>query len=207
MNNRRLSAKSVFANGFLYKNPLLVSMLGVCPALATSTTVKNGLTMGLVVLVVLLFSNLTVSLFRKAIHDKIRIPFYTIVIAGYVSAAEMLLKAYLPEMDNSLGFYISLVVVNCVVLSRSEQFAAHNTTALSVVDAIANGLGYTIVLVLVSLIREVLGFGEIFGYDVGKFIGYSPITYFTLPAGGFLVLGLLSAAVNKIKQRKESDNA
>jgi len=207
MNNRRLSAKSVFENGFLYKNPLLISMLGVCPALATSTTVKNGLTMGLVVLVVLVFSNLTVSIFRKAIHEKIRIPFYMIIIAGYVSAAEMLLKAYLPEMDKSLGFYISLVVVNCVVLSRSEQFAAHNNPALSIVDAVANGLGYTVVIVLVSLIRELFGSGEVFGYDIGKYVGYSPMTFLILPAGGFLVLGLLSAIVNKIKQRKESDNA
>ncbi len=205
--NKNSGLINVAKDGFLTKNPLLVSMLGVCPALATSTTVENGLTMGLVVLAVLILSNVTVSLLKSMIPNKIRLSVYMIIIAGYVSATEMLLKAYLPDMDKSLGFYISLVVVNCVVLSRSEQFASKNDVGMSFVDALANGLGYTVVLVIISFIREVFGKGSVFGFDFAQYIGYSPISILAAPAGGFLVLGLLCALYNKISLTRRNRNA
>ena len=206
MSNKNSGLVKVIKDGFLTNNPLLVSMLGVCPALATSTTVENGLAMGLVVLAVLILSNVTVSLLKSMIPNKIRLSVYMIIIAGYVSATEMLLKAYLPQLDKSLGFYISLVVVNCVVLSRSEQFASKNGVFMSFVDALANGLGYTVVLVFISFIREIFGKGSVFGFDFAQYIGFSPISILAAPAGGFLVLGLLCALYNKISITRREKN-
>ena len=206
MSNKNSVLVNTIKDGFITKNPLLVSMLGVCPALATSTSVDNGLAMGIVVLAVLILSNVTVSLLKSMIPSKIRLAVYMIIIAGYVSATEMLFKAYLPSLDKSLGFYISLVVVNCVVLSRSEQFASKNSVVLSFVDALANGLGYTVVLVVISFIREVFGKGSIFGFDFAQYIGYSPISILAAPAGGFLVLGLLCALYNKIGLTRREKN-
>jgi len=201
------SISSLLKNGIFTNNPLLVALMGVCPALAISTSVYNGIAMGAVVTAVLLLSNLTVSLIRISIPEKVRIPIYMIVIAGYVTAAELLLKAFLPEVDNALGFYVSLVVVNCVVLSRCEQHAGSNKVFRSLIDAFANGIGYTLALVVLSAIREILGSGEILGFDFAQYIGFKPMSIMVLPAGGFLVLGFLCALLKKIRMNKEGKNA
>ncbi len=207
-NNRKDNSLSkVFIGGLFNNNPLLVGLMGVCPALAVSTSVLSGLAMGIVVICVMLLSCTTVSILKISIPEKVRIPIYMMIIAGYVTAAEMLLKAYLPEIANSLGFYISLVVVNCVVLSRCEQFSGTSNVIHSFVDAFANGIGYTVALVVFSAIREILGSGEILGYDFGQYIGFRPMSIMLLPAGGFLVLGFMCAIVKKIKLNRGNNNA
>ncbi len=206
-NKKEKQFSKIFKEGIFTKNPLLVALMGVCPALAVSTSVINGVAMGVVVIAVLLLSNFTVSLIRISIPERVRIPIYMTIIAGYVTAAELLLKAYLPNIDKSLGFYVSLVVVNCVVLSRCEQYAGSNKVMHSIVDAFANGIGYTIALVILSAIREILGSGEICGFNFAQYIGYNPMSIMVLPAGGFLVLGFLCALVKKIRMNREGKNA
>ncbi len=205
--NNGNSLANIFINGIFTKNPLLVTMMGVCPALAISTSAYNGIAMGLVVTVVLLLSGMTVSVISISIPERVRLPIYMAVIAGYVTGAELLTKAFFPEIDKALGFYISLVVVNCVVLSRCEQFSGKNKFMHSLVDAFAHGIGYTIALVVISLIREILGSGEIFGFNFAQYIGFRPLSVMLLPAGGLLVLGLLCALVKKIQLSRRDKNA
>lgn len=187
-------------NGLWYQNPTLVLLLGMCPTLATSTSVVNALGMGLSATAVLICSNFIISLLRKVIPDQIRIASYVVVIAGVVSAIDMLLQAFLPDVSNSLGIFIPLIVVNCIIFARAESFAAKNTPLRSAVDGLAMGLGFTMSLTVVSTIREILGNGSILGVDL-TFGVFQPAMLMIMPVGGFLTLGMVIAAMQRIMRR------
>lgn len=197
---------SVLKNGLIYENPTFVQLLGMCPTLAVTTSLKNGLGMGLSATAVLVASNLLISLLRKIIPDKVRIAAYIVIIAAFVTIIEMCLNAYLPSLAESLGIFIPLIVVNCIILARAESFASKNTPIKSVFDGIGMGLGFTVALCIISTVREFLGAGSIWGIELyGKVI--TPASIVTLAPGGFIVLGLLigaiNAIVNKTKEGKE----
>lgn len=189
-------------DGLLYNNPVFVQLIGMCPTLATSTSLENGLGMGLAATAVLICSNLVISLLRKLVPSKIRIAAYVVIIAGFVTMIDMLLQAYLQDLSKSLGLFIPLIVVNCIILARAEAYASKNTPIKSMVDGLAMGLGFTFALALLSTVREILGAGTILGYPVfGE--AYQPAMLMILPAGGFLALGFIIAAFQKILSKKE----
>ncbi|HBU12945.1 MAG TPA: electron transport complex subunit RsxE [Clostridiales bacterium] len=187
--------KGVFVNGILNENPLFRLVLGTCPAIAVSTSLTNAVGMGAGVIFVLLFSNILISLLRNFIPEKVRIPCYIVVIAMFVTVLQMLLKAYIPALDASLGIFIPLIVVNCIILARAEAFASQNSVLASAVDGIGMGIGFTVALMMISFVRELLGSGSLFGVRVLP-AGYPDALLFILAPGGFLVLGLLLALVN-----------
>ncbi|MBR7071818.1 MAG: electron transport complex subunit E [Clostridia bacterium] len=190
-----------FTNGLLKENPVLRLVLGTCPTLAVTTSVKDGISMGLAATVVLICSNVAISLLRKVIPDKVRIPAFITIIAGFVSVVQMLVKAFLPSVDKALGIYLPLIVVNCIILARAEMFASKNSVLPSALDGLGMGLGFTATLTLMGTIRELLGTGMIFGQPVtANFI--SPMIIFLLPPGGFFVFGMLVAASNAIAKRQ-----
>ena len=194
-------------NGIITENPTLVQLIGMCPTLAVTTTLQNGVTMGIAATLVLIASNVVISLLRKFIPDKIRIAAYVVIIASFVSVIEMLLKAYLPDLSASLGIFIPLIVVNCIILARAEAFASKNSVGLSALDGLGMGMGFTVALMVISTIREVLGSGTIWGVNV---LGsMTPMTMFILPPGGFIVLGIVIAMVQLISrvlsERKDGD--
>jgi electron transport complex protein RnfE len=180
--------KGILLNGIIFENPILAQTLGMCSALAITTSVINGLGMGIAVTFVLLFSNLVISLIRGFIPEKIRIPSYIVIIAGFVTVVDMITKAFFPSLSQSLGVFIPLIVVNCIILARAERFASKNPILPSVIDGLANGLGYTAALVIVSAIREIIGSGTLLGLQIMP-DAFSPALIIILPAGGFLVLG------------------
>jgi len=192
--------------GLFKENPVLVLLLGMCPSLATTTSVINALGMGLSAMVVLVCSNAVISALRKVIPGKVRIAAYIVIIATFVTIVEMLLKAYLFELSKSLGVFIPLIVVNCIILARAEAFASKNGVWQSVLDGVGMGLGFTIALVIIATFREILGAGTWCGIPVTT-IGYrqNPALMFILPAGGFLSLGLILGAINLIKGGKENE--
>lgn len=191
-----------FSKGIIRENPIFALVLGMCPTLAVTTSAENGVGMGIAATVVLLGSNIVISLLRKVIPDKIRIPAYITVIAGFVTIIQLILKAYFTDLDKALGIFIPLIVVNCIILARAEMYASKNNVGYSILDALGMGAGFTVALVLIGGIREILGSGTIFGIDVS--FGVIPqATLFILPAGGFLVLGLLMAAYNKFTKNKK----
>lgn len=193
---------SQLKEGILTNNPVLVQLIGMCPTLATSTSLKNGLGMGLAATAVLVCSNFMVSLLRKIIPSKIRIASYVVIISVFVSAIEMLMKAYLPDLSNSLGLFIPLIVVNCIILARAEAYASKNDPLSSAVDGLAMGLGFTLALALLSTVREILGAGTIL--DIPLFgASFQPATIMILPAGGFLALGFVIAAFQKVLKKGE----
>ena len=194
------------AKGLFKENPVLVLLLGMCPSLATTTSVINALGMGLSAMVVLICSNAVISALRKVIPGKVRIAAYIVIIATFVTIVEMLLKAYLFELSKALGVFIPLIVVNCIILARAEAFASKNTVWQSVLDGVGMGLGFTIALVIIATFREILGAGTWCGLPVTT-IGYrqNPALMFILPAGGFLSLGLILGAINLIKGGKENE--
>ncbi len=195
-----------FTKGLIKENPTFVQLLGMCPTLAVTTSVSNGVGMGLSATAVLVASNVVISLCRKFIPNKIRIASYIVIIAGFVSAIEMLLKAYLPEISKSLGLYIPLIVVNCIILARAEAFASKNTVGNSALDGLGIGLGFTCALTIIGAIREILGNGTFLGISLfGS--GFLPATMLILPPGAFIVLGLLIGAINLIRSRKEKGGA
>lgn len=199
--------KKVFMDGILNQNPVFVQLLGLCSALAITVSVKNGFFMGLAVTAVLMGSNLVISLLRSLIPNQIRIAAFIVIISGFVTAIEMLLEAYLPDVSDALGLFIPLIVVNCIILARAESFASKNNPIMSVLDGLSMGIGYTLVVVIVSAVREILGSGKILGWDFAQYIGYEPAVIMILPAGGFLVLGFLIAAFNKLSEKwKGGDN-
>ena len=153
-------------NGIIKENPVLVLMLGMCPTLAVTTSAKNGLGMGLATMAVLIMSNLLISLLRKVIPNGVRVPVYIIIIASFVTIIEMLMHAYVTSLYESLGIYIPLIVVNCIILGRAEQYASKNGPVLSIFDGVGIGLGFTVALTLIGLIRELIGAGTIFGFEV-----------------------------------------
>lgn len=191
----------ILKNGLVKENPVFVQVMGMCPTLAVTTSGINGLGMGLATTVVLLCSNLAISLLRKVIPSKIRIPSFIVVIATFVTIVGMLLKAYLPALDKSLGLFIPLIVVNCVILGRAESFASKNNPASSVVDGIGMGLGFSLALTLLGVVREILGNGTLFGMSLFG-ASFQPALLFILPPGAFLTLGFLLAAINKLNSKK-----
>ena len=187
------SKLKILTNGFLNENPVLRLVLGTCPTLATSTMASNGIGMGLAATFVLLCSNVVISALRKVIPDQVRIPCYITVIAGFVSVVQMLVKAFVPALDASLGVYLPLIVVNCIILGRAEAYASKNPPLPSLFDGIGMGLGFTIGLTVIGTIREVLGNGSFFGIAIP---GYEPMAYFVRAPGAFLVLAILVAIMN-----------
>ncbi len=190
-----------FTKGLIKENPTFVQLLGMCPTLAVTTSIANGIGMGLSATVVLVMSNLLISLLRKTIPEKIRIASYIVIIAGVVSAVEMLLKAFIPEISKSLGLFIPLIVVNCIILARAEAFASKNTIGNSMLDGLGIGLGFTAALTIISAIRELLGAGTLLGVSVFG-ASFEPATILILPPGAFIVLGLLIGTINWLRAKR-----
>lgn len=194
-------------NGIMNENPTFVLMLGMCPTLAVTTSAINGLGMGLTTMVVLALSNMFISLLRKVIPDKVRIPAFIVIIASFVTVVELLLKAYIPFLYDALGLYIPLIVVNCIILGRAEAYASKNNVVLSLFDGIGMGLGFTVALTVIGAVREFIGAGELFGFAVMP-ESYVPCSIFVLAPGAFFVLAALTALQNKVKlagERKGKD--
>ena len=185
-------------NGIIKENPTFVLILGMCPTLAVTTSAMNGLGMGLTTMVILAMSNLMISLLRKVIPDGVRMPAYIVVVASFVTICELLLEGFLPSLYEALGLYIPLIVVNCIILGRAEAYASKNTVVASLFDGIGMGLGFTIALTLIGIFREILGAGQIFGFQIMP-DAYEPITIFILAPGAFFVLAMLIAFQNRFK--------
>lgn len=194
-------ALKTITNGLFKENPTLRLILGTCPTLAVTTSASNGVGMGLATTAVLLGSNAVISLTRKLIPDKVRIPAFVTIIAGFVTIVQLLLKAYLPALDQSLGIFIPLIVVNCIILARAEMFACKNNVILSVFDAIGMGGGFTLALLAIGSLRELLGNGTIFGITVTAKL-FDPAIIMILPPGGFLAFGIVIALMNKFSTKK-----
>lgn len=191
----------VFKDGMVENNPIFVQFLGMCPTLAVTTSAINGLGMGLSAMAVLVFSNLVISLLRKYIPQKIRIAAYIVIIAGFVTVIDLLLQAYLPDLSSALGAFIPLIVVNCIILARAESFASKNGPLLSIADGFGIGAGFTVALVVIASVREILGNGSIFGINIlGS--SYQPVTMAVLAPGAFIILGLLLGGINLYKMKK-----
>ena len=184
----------IVTNGLVKENPSLRLVLGTCPTLAVTTVAMNGLGMGLAATFVLICSNIVISALRKVIPDKVRLPAFITVIATFVTVLQMLVKAYLPSLDTALGIYLPLIVVNCIILGRAELFASKHTVLDSALDGLGMGLGFTLTLVLMGCVRELLGAGTLFGVAVLG-ASFEPMTLFITPPGGFLVFGVLMALV------------
>ena len=184
-------------NGIVKENPTFVLLLGMCPTLATTTSATNGMSMGLATMFVLICSNFVISTIKNLVPDKVRIPVFVVVIAAFVSMLHMLMEAYLPEINKSLGIYIPLIVVNCVILGRAEAFACKNNPLASICDGIGIGLGFTIALTLLGAVREIIGAGSLFGTSLLP--ETCNVLLFVLPPGAFITLGYLIAIVNKLK--------
>ena len=185
-------------NGLIKEKPTFVLMLGMCPTLAVTTSAVNGLGMGLTTMVVLALSKLFFSLLRRIIPDRVRIPAFIVIIASFVTVAELLLKAFIPFLYSALGLYIPLIVVNCIILGRAEAYASKNGVISSLFDGVGMGLGFTFALTVIGAIRELLGAGEVFGFHIMP-QSYVPCSIFVLAPGAFFVLACLTAIQNKIK--------
>ena len=188
-----------FKNGIFDENPTFVQLIGMCPTLAVTTSLMNGIGMGLSATAVLVLSNIVISLLRKLIPQKVRIACYIAVIATFVTLIDLLLQAYIPSLSDSLGLFIPLIVVNCIIFARAEAFASKNGVVKSALDGLGMGLGFTIALAIISAIREVLGAGTILGHPVGI---STPATVMILPPGGFLTLGLILGVINIIREKR-----
>lgn len=185
-------------NGLIKENPTFVLMLGMCPTLAVTTSAVNGLGMGLTTMVVLALSNMFISLLRKVIPDKVRIPAFIVIIASFVTVVELLLKAFIPFLYDALGLYIPLIVVNCIILGRAEAYASKNDVVSSLFDGVGMGLGFTCALTIIGAVRELIGAGELFGFALMP-ESYVPCSIFVLAPGAFFVLAALTAIQNKVK--------
>ena len=193
--------RKIFMNGIINENPTFRMVLGMCPTLAITTAVSNGIGMGLATTVVLVCSNLFISLLRKVIPDEIRIPAFIVVIATFVTIVQLVIKAFLPALDAALGMFIPLIVVNCIIFGRAEAFACKNKPLASVADGLGMGLGFTCAITLICAVRELLGAGTLLGVQVMP-AGYMPMDLLVKPAGGFIVLGLMMALMNKLMPKK-----
>ncbi len=205
-----MNVKKQFREGLLTNNPVLVQLLGMCSTMAITTTLFNGLGMGVSVIVILTCSNIVISLLRKLIPGTIRIACYIVVVAGFVTIVDLLMQAYLPSLSESLGVFIPLIVVNCIILARAEAFASKNTVGASALDGIFQGIGYTLVLIVMCVIREFLGNGTFGGGLLGPEgagIRILPegtaATFMVLPVGGFLTLGFLIALMQYLLRKSE----
>jgi electron transport complex protein RnfE len=205
-----MNVKKQFKEGLLTQNPVLVQLLGMCSTMAITTSIMNGLGMGVSVIIILTLSNIIISLLRKVIPNEVRIACFIVVIAGFVTCVQLLLKAFLPDIDKSLGVFIPLIVVNCIILGRAEAFASKNSVGASFLDGIFQGLGYTVVLLIMCFFRELFGAGKLLDIQIlGDW--YTPIGVLTLPVGGFLCLSTLIAVMQwalaksaKKKEQKEN---
>lgn len=193
------SKLSIVLNGILKENPIFVLLLGMCPTLGTTSSATNGLGMGLATLFVLILSNMVISLIKNIVPDKVRIPAYIVVIAAFVSILEMLMKAYLPSLYSSLGLFIPLIVVNCIVLARAESFASKNSIISSGFDGLGIGLGFTLALTVLGSTRELLGTGKVFNHSI--FPEEYGMIIFVLAPGAFIVLGYLIAIFNRFNKK------
>jgi len=196
-----MSIKKEFLRGLIKENPVFVLLLGMCPTLGVTGTAINGMGMGLATAAVLVGSNAVISLIKNLIPEKVRIPVFIVVIASFVTIIELTMAAYVPDLYEQLGLFIPLIVVNCIILGRAEAFASKNTVGKSVLDGIVMGLGFTLALTLLGSVREVLGFGSIFGI---RFVAEeaSTMLLFILPPGAFITLGMLIATINKLTMKK-----
>ncbi|MBN2662537.1 MAG: electron transport complex subunit E [Bacteroidales bacterium] len=191
---------SILTKGFLKENAVFVMLLGMCPALGTTTSAVNGMGMGLATMFVLVMSNIVVSLIKNLIPDKVRIPSYIVIIATFVTIVDLSMHAYIPSLYKALGLFIPLIVVNCVVLGRAEAFASKNNVLDSILDGLGMGLGFTLALVILGGVREILGSGSIFGIDLHIFPGDGMLV-FVLAPGAFIALGYIIAITNKINKK------
>ncbi len=198
-------------NGIIKENPTFVLMLGMCPTLAVTSSAMNGLGMGLSTTVVLICSNLLISAFRKVIPNGVRMPAFIVIVASLVTMVQFIMQAYTPSLSDSLGVYIPLIVVNCIILGRAESYASKNPVVPSIFDGIGMGLGFTFGLTSIGLIREILGAGQIFGFQIfpladkaNGVAGYTPITIFVMAPGAFLVLACLVAIMNIVRAKMEA---
>lgn len=196
-----MKTKNIIKNGLIKENPTWVLVLGMCPTLATTTSAINGLSMGLATTFVLMMSNIVISLLKSVIPDKVRIPAFIVIIATFVTIVQMVMQAYMPALYDSLGLFIALIVVNCIVLGRAEAFASKNNVGQSFLDGLFMGLGFTWALTLVGMVRELLGTGSFFGHSLIG--GADGMLMMILPPGGFLALGLLMALINHLRSRKK----
>ena len=197
---------SVFLNGLITENPTFVLMLGLCPTLGITTAGSNGIGMGLATTAVLVCSNLFISLLRNFIPEKVRIPSFIVVIASFVTMIDLFMKAYLPDLSASLGMYIPLIVVNCIIFARAESFAFKNPPVLSIADGLGMGLGFTFAITLLSCIREVIGTGKLFGTMIMP-ASYQPMAIMTQVPGGFVTLGILLILVNALRTISQKKSA
>ena len=207
-----MNFKKQFTEGLLTKNPVTVQLLGMCSTLAITTSLFNGLGMGISVTLILICSNVLISALRKVISSQIRIAAYIVIIAGFVTIVDLLLQAFLPELSESLGVFIPLIVVNCIILGRAEAFASKNGVLASAVDGLCQGIGYTVALVVMSVLRELLGSGTFGGGLLNGGLGYEiipdpyPAMMLTMPVGGFLTLGVVIAFSQWLIARIEKKN-
>lgn len=195
-----------FSKGIIAENPVLRLVLGTCPTLATTTSVESAVGMGLAASVVLVCSNIVISALRKVIPDKVRIPAYIVIIASFVTIVQMAVKAFMPALDEQLGVYLPLIVVNCIILGRAEAFASKNPVLASAVDGLGMGVGFTVALFIMGAVREIMGAGTFYGMSI-PFLSENPMLIFILPPGGFFVFGVLMAAVNRLAEKKGKPRA
>ena len=188
----------VFMNGLLNENPTFRLLLGMCPTLGTTTSAENGFGMGVATMAVLIMSNMVISLIKNLIPDKVRIPAYIVVIASFVTVVQLLMQAYLPDLYNTLGVFIPLIVVNCIILGRAEAFASKNNVVDSALDGLGMGLGFTLTLTIMGAIREFLGSGAVFGFAIPGMDKFA-LSVMTSAPGGFLIFGVLMAAAVKLE--------
>lgn len=200
------TCRKVFMNGILNENPTFRLLLGMCPTLAISTAASQGLGMGLSTTFVLVFSNMVISILRNVIPEKVRIPSFVVVIATFVTIIDLIIKAFLPSMSSSLGIYIPLIVVNCIIFARAEAFAFKNPVLPSIADGLGMGLGFTMSLTLLSSVREIIGSGKWFGMQIMP-PSYKPMSIIISPSGGFLTLGVLILLVNALVKYREKRKA
>jgi len=213
----KINYRKELTKGFLIENPVLRLVLGTCPTLATTTSVVNGIGMGIAATIVLICSNIAISALRKVIPSKARIPAFIVIIASFVTVVQMLVKAFVPALDESLGVFLPLIVVNCIILGRAEAYASKNPVLASAVDGLGMGIGFTAALFCMGAVREIIGAGTFLagidtmigcsfkGFDMTgglASIGLKPMTLFILPAGGFFVFGIIMACANKLAEKK-----
>lgn len=206
MADNKKSLRGVFINGILNENPTFRLVLGTCPTLAVTTSATNGVGMGLAVTFVLIFSNIFISLLKKFIPNKVRIPAFIVVIATFVTMVQMIMQAFVPSLYEALGIFIPLIVVNCIILARAEAFASKNSVVASAVDGLGMGLGFTLALTLIGIIRELIGSGCIFGMNILG-AGYEPMLLLVLAPGGFITFGLLLGIINAITEHHQKKNS
>lgn len=199
--DKKRSKFSILTAGLIKENPVLVLLLGTCPTLAVTTMAINGLGMGMAAMVVLVCSNIVISLLKNIIPDKVRIPCYIVIIAGFVTIVQLVVKAYFPAIDKALGIFLPLIVVNCIILGRAEMFANKNSVVDSALDGVGMGLGFTFALLVMGSIRELIGSGSIFGIVITANL-IDPMIVFLLAPGGFFVFGLVIALVNRVTSGK-----